>query len=335
MNNRKRAIRKLRNWLGAATDWYANGDDGGAKQKASKTCLALERRGVFPPEVRAQATALACRLPCEQEKALSRWSAATIAAQLVLLGVVVSIASSTVSRWLASEKLKPWRYHSWQHILEPESFLVRARPVLRLYERAKQLLSEGVWVVCVDEKTSIQARQPEQQTRPAQANHPCLVSPRYQRRGFLHLFAALSVADGYKIGRTFSSKRFADFQTFLLESLVPEATKRGVHTVKLILDNGTTHAPKQLQTWLDQQAKLHTWAFTVEVLWLPTNASWLDQIEIWFSVLQRKLLQPNDFASTQALATAIADFIEADNRSPMPINWSYTVEKLEHKLGIN
>ena len=278
---------------------------------------------------------MACSLPGKQEKALSRWSAATIAAELVLLGVVASIASGTVRRWLAAEKVKPWRYHSWQHILEPARFLTRARPVLRLYECAKQLLAEGVWVVCADEKTLIQARHPEQQTRPAQANRPCLLSPRYQRRGFLHLFAALSVADGYKVGQPFTAKRFADFQTFLLESLVPEATKRGVHTVKLILDNGTTHTPKRLQPWLDEQAQSHAWSFTVQVVWLPTHASWLDQIEIWFSVLQRKLLQPNDFESTHALAGALADFMASDNLSPKPINWSYTVENLEQKLGIN
>ena len=299
------------------------------------TCHVREHPGVFPPEVRAEATALACSMPKEEGKALSRWSLSAIVAQLTTLGLISTIALSTISRWFAAEKLKPWRYHSWQHILKPEIFLERARPVLQLYEQAKELLAKGIWVVCADEKTSIQAREPEQKTRPAQPGKPVLVAPRYQRRGFLHLFAALSVADGYKSGQTFARKRFEDFHTFLLETLAPEAIRRGVHQVKLILDNGTTHAPKQLQAWLDAQARINNWPFTIEVLWLPANASWLDQIEIWFSILQRKVLQPNDFASCDELAEAIFDFIRCENQSPKPINWTYTVQKLEKKLGMN
>lgn len=285
--------------------------------------------------MRAQATALACNLPKEKGRRLSRWSLAAIVAQLLALELVTSIAASTVGRWFAAEKLKPWRYHTWQHILDPEAFLARARPVLRLYEQARELLAEGVWVICADEKTSIQAREPVQPTRPAQPGKPLLVAPRYHRRGFLHLFAALSVADGFKLGQTFARKRFIDFQAFILETLVPEASRRGVGVVKLILDNGTTHAPKQLQAWLDAQAQLNEWPFTIEVIWLPANASWLDQIEIWFSVLQRKLLQPNDFDSQEDLAQAIFDFIRCENQSPKPIRWTYTVEKLEKKLGMN
>jgi len=290
---------------------------------------------VFPPEVRVQATALACSLPKEQGKKLSRWSLAEVAAQLVALGLVVGISSSTLCRWFAQEKLKPWRYHFWQHIHDPKTFLERARPVLQLYEKAKELLKQGIWVVCADEKTSIQAREREQETRPAQGDSPTLVSPRYKRRGFLHLFAALSVADGQKYGRTAERKRFIDFQAFLLECLIPEALLRGMHTMKLILDNGTTHAPKQLENWLQDQIRLHDWPLKIEVYWLPTNASWLDQIEIWFSVLQRKLLQPNDFESMAQLAEAIMEFIRCENLSAKPIHWTYTVEKLEQKLGIN
>ena len=109
--------------------------------------------------MRAQATALACSVPKEKGRALSRWSLAEITAQLVTLKVVLGVATSTVWRWFRAEKLKPWRYHNWQHILDPKAFVERARPVLRLYEKAKELLLAGIWVVCVDEKTSIQARE--------------------------------------------------------------------------------------------------------------------------------------------------------------------------------
>jgi len=287
----------------------------------------------FSPEVRAEATALACSLPKEKGKPLSRWSLSEIAACLVALGLVSQIAVSTIGRWFRAEKLKPWRYHNWQHILDPQAFLERARPVLRLYQQAQALLRQGIWVVCADEKTSIQARQLEQTPRAAQPGQPVLVSPRYKRQGALQLFAGLSVADGYKYGQTAERKRFVDFQTFLLQIILPEALRRKVHTLYLILDNGRTHAPKRLEHWLQEQVQINKWPLEIAVFWLPTNASWLDQIEIWFSVLQRKLLTPCHFDNLHDLAQAIMQFIRYDNLSPKPIQWSYTVEKLERKLG--
>lgn len=267
---------------------------------------------------------------------LARWSYAEIAARLVALGLVVSLATSTVGRWLSAEKLKPWRYRLWQQIEEPEAFLDRARPLLWLYQQAKVLLQRGIWVVCLDEKTSIQARKRLQAPRPpVQGDHSVLLSPRYQRKGALHLFAALSVADGQLYGLCQARKRFVNFQHFLLTVIIPEALRRQVTTLALIADNGTTHAPKQLEAWLQQQIAQQHWPLSIQIYWLPKNASWLDQIEIWFSILQRKLLTPNHFESLEALQTAIDLFIAFYNRSAKPINWSYTVDKLEHKLGIN
>ncbi len=147
------------------------------------------------------------------------------------------------------------------------------------------------------------------------------------------MIAGLSVADGLVLGHCSKRKRFVDFQAFIKEVLVPEAKRRGVHTVGLILDNGTTHAPKQLERWLQEQAEAQGWGLRFQVHWLPPNASWLDQIEIWFSIVQRKLLQPNHFVSVAALEQAISEFIERYNQTAKPIKWTYTVEKLEQKLG--
>jgi len=314
---------------------FGNGGGDGRGRGVSKTCRGREPLGVFPPEVRAQATALACRCPREEGVPLARWSNAEIARWLIALGMVVRIAASTVGRWLAAEKIRPWRYHSWQHILDPQAFLKRARPVLRLYERAKTLLKRGVWVVCVDEKTSIQARKRPQEPDPAAPGHPVHISHRYKRQGALHLFGALSVADGKVYGKCRLRKRFVDFQAFLLGTVIPEALRRGVHTLALILDNSTTHAPKQLERWLQEQIETQGWALDIQVYWLPVNASWLDQIEIWFSILQRKLLQPNHFERLGSLKLVIMDFITYYNETAKPIQWSYTVDKLEEKLGAN
>jgi transposase len=161
------------------------------------------------------------------------------------------------------------------------------------------------------------------------------VSHRYERQGALHLFGGLSVADGEAYGQCRARKRFVDFQAFLLEVIIPEALRRGIHTLALILDNSTTHAPKQLEQWLQEQIEANGWALNIQVYWLPKNASWLDQIEIWFSILQRKLLQPNHFETLDDLKQAILDFIAYYNRTAKAIQWSYTVEKLEEKLGTN
>lgn len=127
---------------------------------------------------------------------LSRWSCVELAVALVTLGIVNQIATSTVWRWLKAERLKPWRYHLWQHVRDP-LFLERAKAVLQLYEQALELLKAGIWVICVDEKTSFQARQGIDDPVAATTKQPLHVAARYIRRGACQLFAALSVADGH------------------------------------------------------------------------------------------------------------------------------------------
>lgn len=187
--------------------------------------------------------------------------------------------------------------------------LALATPILRLYAQASFLIKSGFWVVCVDEKTSIQARERLHPSNWAAPGYPVHVASRYNRQGALHLFAGLSVAEGLVFGCCREGKKFLDFQAFIRDVLVPEATRRGVRHIYLILDNGSTHAPKQLQGWLNQQQQQLGWTFTVEAVWLPKYASWLDQIEIWFSILQRKLLTPNDFPNRETLKQRLLEFI--------------------------
>lgn len=144
--------------------------------------------------------------------------------------------------------------------------------------------------------------------------------------------AALSVADGLVYGQCHPRKRFVDFRSFLETIIIAEARRRGVQTVALVLDNGSTHAPKQLPRWIQELATMSEGKLTIQLYWLPTKASWLDQLEIWFSLLQRKLLQPNHFCSLDELERAILDFITRYNQTAKPLKWSYTVEQLEYKL---
>jgi transposase len=287
----------------------------------------------FSAEVRALVTALACGLPRSSGVPLAHWSRAELARHLARTESLPPISASTIGRWLQAEQIRPWRFHSWQHIQKPQEFLARARPVLQLYEHASTLLEQGIWIVCTDEKTCIQAREAEQAPRPAIRKHPVYQSPRYHRHGVLHLMAALSVADGLVYGQCHTRKRFIDFRSFLETVVVAEAHRRGVQTVALVLDNGPTHASKQLPGYVEELETTSEGKLTIQLYWLPTNASWLDQIEIWFSLLQRKLLQPNHFLSLDELEQAILDFITRYNQTAKPLKWSYTVEQLERKLG--
>jgi DDE superfamily endonuclease len=293
----------------------------------------VEHRGVFPPQVRVQVTAIACSLPRQHHVPLSRWSRAEVARYVAQDPTLPPISASTVGRWLKTDQIRPWRYHAWQQIHDPETFLQRARPALEAYAQAQALLRRGTWLVSLDEKTSIQAREGERSPRPACPQKPILHEARYHRRGARHLFAGLSIADGLVYGTCRQRKCFVDFQGFLEQEIIPEALRRQVQTVTFILDNGTTHAPKQLEGWLREQERACEDRLHFQVHWLPPNASWLDQIEIWFSVLQRKCLQPNHFVSTDALETALNEYIIYYNQTAKPIKWTYTVEKLEQKLG--
>lgn len=276
---------------------------------------------------RAQIMALACSLPRDHGKAWGRWSGEKLAQVAIEQHLVTNISPGTIRAWLRADNLKPWRYHSWQHSQDPQ-FVEKAVPVLDLYQQARDLARQGELVVCADEKTSIQARQ---RLRPSKAAVPggvMHVADRYKRMGALQLFCALVVASGLTFAHTRQGKRFADFKAFLL-ALFQSVLCTGHKVVHLILDNGSTHAPKQIGPWI---ASLGL-SFAVRIYWLPTHASWLDQVEIIFSKVQRDLLSPNDFPSTQALEKTLQTYFDDLNRYPKPIRWTYTKTKLIEKFG--
>jgi len=242
-------------------------------------------------------------------------------------GIVSSISASTVKRWLQADQIKPWQYRSWQQPTDPR-FLERAVPILDLYERAQGLARKGHIIVCADEKTSIQARQTSGGTTPPGPGHAGHVGDRYQRRGAVQLFAGLLVHRGETLARCFERKRFGEFQEFLRMVFASLWCKR-IRVLHLILDNGSTHAPKQLASWIGTLGL----RFDVRIHWLPVHASWLDQIEIVFSVLQKKVLTPNDFASTRHVERRLLAFLAERNRTARPLQWSYTSKRLLKRFG--
>jgi hypothetical protein len=181
---------------------------------------------------------LACTLPRDSGKPLSRWSITELARAVVQRGIVRRISTGTIWRWLRADRIKPWQYHSWQRPTDPR-FLGRAIPILSLYERAQRLARQGHLVVCADEKTSIQARLACGRTTPARPGCPMYLPDRHQGRRAVQLFAALHT--GETMARCFERKRFVEFQSFL-ELLFGSVWCRRIRSLHLILDNGSTHA---------------------------------------------------------------------------------------------
>jgi transposase len=274
-------------------------------------------RPPFTPLQRALVVALACSAPRQYSKPWQRWSGEKLAQVAVEEQLVEAISPGTVRRWLRADKIKPWRYHSWQHSTDPQ-FVEKATPVLDLYAQAPALQAQGELTVCADEKTSIQARQRVTPTKAAAPKEVLQVADRYKRMGALQLFCALVVASGRTFTQTRTTKKFVDFKAFL-QAFFQSTLCAGITVLHLILDNGPTHAPKQLGAWL---ASLEL-AFEVRLYWLPKYASWLDQVEIIFSKVQRDLLTPNDFPSLLTLERDLAAYFAELNTHPKPIKLEF------------
>jgi transposase len=245
---------------------------------------------------------------------------------LVLCGIVAAISVRTVQRWLKEDKLKPWRFRSWITPKDIGKFLERACPVLNLYEQVfLGRLGPKEIVYSIDEKTSIQARHHASYS-PTGKGEPAHLEHTYARKGAVTLMAALNVLTGGVTGEIFADKLFESFALFLT-ALLEDTRQAGYTCVHLILDNGSTHRPKHLRAWLDTYFP----DFDVVLHWLPVRSSWLNQIEIFFSLLQREALTPNNFEDIEALENRILGYVEHHNGKCQPIEWTYTSNDLRKK----
>lgn len=276
------------------------------------SCRDPVGRGFFPPEVSAHIVKLACERPDVAGRSLSQWDCLEIARQLALDGLVESIGRETVRQILSDNKLKPWRFKMWLSLRVPrdEAFAVQLRALCDLYVRP---LASNEVVLSLDEKTSLQPRPRTAPTRPTRPSQPTKVEHEYRRNGALNLIAAFDTRTGKVYGITAARKRQAEF-IMLLEKLdleFPETVTR----VHLVLDNVITHKGKLVQAWL----KCHP-RFVMH--FTPVHCSWLNQIEQWFSILQRKRFKIVDFESKEVLAARLAAFILEWNQVAHPFNWT-------------
>jgi transposase len=266
----------------------------------------------FPPAVALYVVKLACERPDVVGRSLSQWDSAELARQLVQDGVVEAISPQTVQRILAHHKLQPWRHHLWLSPQVPRdaAFAAQVQEIATLYTRPL-----GVWemVLCVDEKTSLQPRTRKAPTRAAQPGHPVLVEHEYPRKGALNLFAGFDTRMGTVYATTAERKRQREFMAFLEHvdrEVAPEITK-----LHVVLDNVQIHKGKQVQAWLRNHPRF-VFHFP------PVHCSWMNQVEQWFSILQRKRLRIADFADKQHLAQRLMAFVAEWNECAHPFQWS-------------
>ena len=221
------------------------------------------------------------------------------------LAVALGVSDDAVWRVLRKEGIQLQRHRSWCVSTDPE-FAAKAADVIGLYLNPPQ----NALVLSVDEKPSIQAL--ERARGYVQTSSGKIVQgmkSTYKRHGTINLFAALEVATGIVRGKTTPTKKRADFQAFMEEVIAGQPAERQIH---VILDNLSTH--KRNDEWLAAHPNV-TFHFT------PTSASWLNQVEIWFGIFQRKALRNASFASIDQLVGAIRDFTAAYNENAAPFVW--------------
>jgi transposase len=292
----------------------ANGPSGSAMTdwRAFTTSHDPAESRSFPPEVAIHLVKMACERPEEHDRSLSFWDCQELADQLVRDAVVSSISPETVRRILEDHHLKPWRYHLWLSPKVPRdgAFAAAVQEICDLYTRP---LRADEMVLCVDEKTSLQPRPRKSPTLPARPKKPVRVEHEYGRAGALNLFAAFDTRTGKVYGQTAERKRQVEFIAFLeqLDREIPMA----ITTVHLVLDNLVMHKGKKVKAWL---AKHPRFVFHHP----PVHCSWMNQVEQWFSILQRKRLRIADFPNKAALAERLQAFITQWNQSAHPFNWS-------------
>jgi transposase len=243
------------------------------------------RTPVFPAEVARYSVKLACERPDNRGRSLSQWDCPELARSLKADGIVQSISPETIGRILRSHKLKPWRHHLWLSAKIPR----------------------------VDEKTNLQPGSRLAATLPTRPGIPTRLEHGYKRVGALHLFAAFDTRTGKVYARTEIRKRQVEFLAFLsqLERELPSAATR----VFLVMDNLKMHKGKLVQAWLATHPH-----FVCH--FVPVHCSWMNQVEQWLSMLQRKRLRISDCAALAHVAERLMADVSAWNAHAHPFNWS-------------
>jgi len=282
--------------------------------------------GLFPPELVVQVKALACELPSQFGLPLSRWSLSELNEQVSQSGLVAKISNSTLWRWLHQDAIRPWFHRCWIFPRDPQ-FAVKAGRLLDLYQRAwqGQPLQDDEFVISADEKTSIQARARIHPTQAPQPGQPMKVEHEYERRGALTYIAALDVHHAKLFGHCQPQSGIVAFD-HLVDRVMNQSPYRQARRVFWIVDNGSSHRGVASVQRLQQRYP------RLQLVHGPVHGSWLNQIEVYFSIIQRKVLTPNDFKSLDEVAHALWQFERHFETIGRPFRWKFTRSDLNELL---
>lgn len=266
---------------------------------------------------------MACEVVAETKEPLSRQSLA----DLVRRAQTTSgkkISRTTVWRMLHEAAIKPWQYEHWIFPRDPR-FAEKAGPILDLYAgkwEGKQLGPKD-YVLCMDEKTSIQAGQRcHEETPPkSKGKQKRRIEPEYKRKGALQYLAAWDVHRGIVLGRCEAKTGIKPFGR-LVDQVLEQEPYHDAERLFFVVDNGSSHRG---QTSVERMRRRDKKIILVHT---PVHASWLNQVEIYFSIIQRKVLTPNDFANVDAIRLRLALYEQLSNQTPKPFAWKFTRQDL-------
>ena len=291
------------------------------------TCPDRGRRPVFTAIEVAEVKALACSEPADHGLPLARWSASELAVQATAQGLVRPVSASTVGRWLSADAIKPWQHRSWIFPRDPD-FAAKAARVLDLYARTWEgrELGPDEYVISADENSQLQALRRRHRGQPPGPGQARRVEFEYTRGGTLAYMAAYDVHQARVMGTIAPKTGIEPFAELVAEVMTTEPYA-SAKQVFWVVDNGSSH-----NGWRSVMRMEEAWP-NATLVHLPIHASWLNQIEIYFSILQRKAINPVDFTDLAHLAERILAFQDRYNTRAAPFSWNYTRDDLNDLLA--
>jgi transposase len=271
--------------------------------------LKTRARSGRPREISAAKEHAVVAATLRASKAATHWSARRLAKE-------VGLSHATVHRIWQKHGLQPHRVETFKFSRDPE-FESKMADVVGLYLDPP----ERALVLCVDEKSQIQALNRTQPILPLRAGLPARMTHDYQRNGTTSLFAALEVASGKVHGRCFVRHTHVEFIAFL-DSLAMKYPRRQIH---LVCDNYGTHKHPSVKAWLEAHPRF-------QLHFTPTSASWLNLVERWFGVITDQAIRRGSFDSVRQLERQITRFIAEWNENAQPFRWTKSPREIRRKL---
>jgi transposase len=262
---------------------------------------------------RHQVIATACQSPQEFGLVRTRWTLASLQEVLVSRRLVRSISRSMVAQILDEAEIKPHRVRMWCHSEDPD-FQKKMRAIVRLYV----LPPRGAPVLCIDEKTGMQALSRARAMQPPRPTRDARFEFEYKRNGTRVLFACFDIRTGKVLGRCTEKRKRPDFFSFM--DLV--ASKYRQPRVHVVVDNLNTHRDTSKGAFVTAWNRRHGNRFVFH--YTPTHGSWLNQVELWFGIMTRRVLRYGNFSCPDALIAGVEGFIDDWNaREAHPFRWTY------------